>query len=229
MANRKAFEQEVLKWINKIAPGGENQKLYENLFASMNDSEFESFVTDLETGKKKLSVISPNFSGSKNALSVERNLDVAKQLGHDFFKRIWIPKKNNTPTYLTPIKYMVITLPVRRQAQLLDKKISIPEDNNTVDNLTGQPTGKSKGSKISYPEVQVLSAINMKHSLNELMKYRGGDARGFNAMNTIISRTGEVSQKEIEPYSGVVKSTHSLKVMLTGMHLRNTLPAQRTL
>jgi hypothetical protein len=221
--NRKAFEAEVIKWVAKIA-GEDNKKLYEDLFSGMDDKEFDQFVLDLETGKKKLAVISPNFS--KNKISVEKNLKVAKELGYDFFKRVWIPAKNGVPAYLTPMKYMVVTLPIRRQAQLLDKKISIPEDNNSVDNMTGQPTGKSKGSKVSYPEVQVLAAMNMEHSLHELMKFRGGDAKGFNAMNTIISRTGEVSQKHIEPYSGVVKSTHSLKVMLTGMHLKNTLPSQ---
>lgn len=221
--NRKAFEAEVIKWISKLA-GEENKKLYEELFSGMDDLEFDEFVKDLETGKKKLSVITPNFSNNK--VSIANNLKIAKEMGHDFFKRIWIPAKNGAPTYLTPMKYMVITLPIRRQAQLLDKKISIPEDNNSVDNMTGQPTGKSKGSKVTYPEVQVLAAMNMQHSLHELMKFRGGDAKGFNAMNTIISRTGEVNQSHVEMYSGTVKSTHSLKVMLSGMHLKNTLPSQ---
>jgi hypothetical protein len=220
--NRLAAEKEILKWIDKLCPGnGENKKLYETMFSKMSDEAFDKFISDLETGVKSLCVINPNFS--KNGLDTARNLKLAKELGHEFFQRVWVPAKNGVPSYLTPNKYLIIDLPLRRQAQLLDKKISIPEDNNSVDNMTGQPTGKSKGSKISYPEVQVLAALNQEQSLTELLKYRGGDQKGFNAMNTMISRTGHVSLDAIEPYSGEVKSTHSLQVMLNGMMLKNTL------
>jgi hypothetical protein len=221
MSNRKEVESFILKYIDKIAPGGENKKLYEELFSNMDDDQFDKFMTDLDNGNRKLSVICPNFS--KNKLSVERNLSIAKELSHEFFQRIWIPATDTIPSYLTPIKYLVVDLPLRRQAQLLNKKISVPENNNTVDNTTGQPTGNSKGATCTFFEVQVLSALNMEKSLLELMKYRGGDAKGFNAMNTIISRNGAVSQKAIEPYSGIVKSTHTFSVMLNGMHLKNTL------
>jgi hypothetical protein len=221
MSNRAAAESLILKYIDEIAPGGENVKLYTDLFASMDDTLFEQFMIDLDTGKKRLAVISPNFS--KNGLNTERNLKIAKELGHNFFQRVWMPAKNGLPAYLTPIPYLVVDLPLRRQAQLLEKKISIPEDNNSIDNFTGQPTGKSKGSKISYPELQVLAAMGLSDSVTEMIKYRGGDEKGFNAMNTTISRTGGVSLKAIEPFSGNVKSTDTLKAMLNGMHIQNTL------
>jgi hypothetical protein len=221
MSKRQDVQNYIIKYIDKIVPGGENKQLYVDLFASMDDKQFEVFIEQLSSGEKKLAVITPNFS--KNSISIQRNFDVAKELGHDFFKRIWVPQKGNVPSYLTPIKYLVVDLPIRRQAQLLDKKISVPEDNNSVDNMTGQPTGKSKGSRMSYPEIQVLAALNMEVALTELLKYRGGDQKGFNAMNTMISRTGKVSLKAIEPFSSGVKSTQSLSAMLNGMHLKNTI------
>lgn len=219
--SRKAAEQVILTWIDKLAPGGENKDLYSTMFSKMNNEEFKTFIDDLEKGRKKLAVISPNFS--KNEISVERNFKIAKELGHSFFKRIWVPAKGDNPSYLTPNEYLVLILPLRRQAQLLDKKISVPENNNSIDNMTGQPTGQSKGAKISFPEVQVLNALNQKEALTELLKIRGGDNKGFNAMNTMISRTGNVSLKAIEPFTGQVKSTESLQAMLTGMHLQNNL------
>jgi hypothetical protein len=106
---------------------------------------------------------------------------------------------------------------------LLEKKISIPAHNNTVDDLTGQPTGPSKGAKISYPETQVFASMGLYNTLSELMKFRGGDLAGFDAMNKSISQTGSVSLKAIEPYASGVESTKTLKVFLTGMHLKSTL------
>ena len=216
--HRKKAEQFILEYIEKLAPGGANKKLYEIKFKAMSDEDFENMIVGLENGSIELAVVVPNFSAVK--LDVERNFEIAKELGHEFFQRIRMPAKDGLPAYLTPIPYLVIDLPVRRQAQLLDKKISIPEDNNSVDDLTGQPTGKSKGSKVSYPEIQVLAAMGLDQSLTELLKYRGGDEKGFNAMNTMISRTGGVSMKAIEPFAGGVKATAALKSYLNAMHLR---------
>lgn len=221
MGNRKKAEDVILTYIEKLMPGSDNPALYKSLFASMNDVEFEQFILDLESGKKNLAIIAPNFG--KQRLETGRNFEIARELGHEFFQRIWMPAKAGMPQYLTPIKYLVIDLPLRRQAQLLDKKLSVADDNNSIDNMTGQPTGKSKGSKISYPEVQVLAALNQEKALTEFLKYRGGDEKGYTAMNTMISRTGRVSMNAIKPYSGTVKSTQVLSTLLSGMHLKNNL------
>lgn len=221
MKNRSKAQAFIIEQIEAMMPGSENKKIYEDLFASMDDDQFDAFMKDIEAGKKTLAIISPNFG--KQRLSVKRNLDLAKKLGHSFFERIWIEGHGEVPTYLTPIPYMVVDIPLRRQAQLLIKKISIPEDNKTIDNLTGQPTGASKGSKISYPELQVLAAMKLDNCTVEMLKYRGGDMGGFVAMNKMISRNGGVSLATIEQYATGVESTRTLKTFLTSMHLENTL------
>lgn len=219
--NRKAAQDLCLSIIDEMLPGGENKKIYEDLFSKMSDAEFDKWMTGLERGTIRLSVVSPNYSTAK--IDVKRNIGIAKKLGHNFFQRVWIPPKGDTRGYLTPIPYMVVELPLRRQAQILNKKISIPEDNNSVDHFTGQATGKSKGAKISYPETQVIAAMGMDACLQELLKFRGGDERGFSAMNTMIDRTGRVSLKEIQPYTSGVKSIHTLKMFLNAAHLKSTL------
>ena len=65
--------------------------------------------------------------------------------------------------------------------------------------------------------------MNLDNSLVELMKFRGGDIGGFDAMNKSIFKNGSVSIKAIEPYSTGVESTAALKVYLTSAHLKNTL------
>ena len=219
--DRKGAEQFILQYIEELMPGSENKKIYEDLFASMDDKAFDDFMNAIEKGEKHLAIIAPNLS--KPGLDIQRNHRIAEKLGHNFYQRIWIQGVGDNPTYLTPVPYMVVKLPLRRQAQLLVKKISIPADNNSVDDFTGQPTGRSKGSKISYPETMVLAANNLDYSLNEFLKFRGGDLKGFDAMNKSIARTGGVSLKAIEPYASGVESTRYLKNLLTSMHLKSTL------
>lgn len=218
---RQATEAFILKYIEKLMPGSDNTQLYQDLFTSMDDEQFDQFIQALEKEETTLAVIAPNFGKVK--LMVERNLALAQELGHNFFERLWIKPDDNSPAFLTPKEYLVMDLPLRRQAQVLVKKISIPEDNQSVDDLTGQPSGKSEAAKISYPETQVLAALNLDKTLNELLKYRGGDTQGFNAMNDSFSRTGGASQEAIKHLAGGVKSTQTLHTILLAMHLSNTL------
>lgn len=219
--NRKAAERFILDYIEKLMPGSENTALYREYFASMDDETFHGFMDALAKEETTLSVIAPNFGKVK--LTVENNLKIAEELGHNFFERLWIKPDDNTPAYLTPKQYLVMDLPLRRQAQVLVKKISIPEDNQSVDDLTGQPSGKSEAAKISYPETQVLAALNLDKTLNELLKYRGGDTQGFNAMNDSFAKTGGASQEAIKHLAGGVRSTQTLHTILLAMHLSNTL------
>ncbi len=218
--NREKTQEFILDYIEKIAPGGANKKIYLDYFSTLDDDGFDEFIQKLEQEEFTLSIVAPNFSDIR--LDVDRNIEIGKELGHDFFQRIWVPETEDTPSYLTPNKYMVLDLPVKRQAQILTKKITIADHNNTVDDMTGQPTGDSKGSKISYPETQVLAAFGLTQSLREFLKFRGGDEGGFNAMNTLIDRTGSVKLDGIEKFSTGVKSTQTVKVFLTSMHLKTT-------
>lgn len=221
LGNRAAAQKFILAYIDKLLPGSENKKIYEDMFSKMSDKDFDAYIAKLENKQTRLVIVAPNMSKFK--LDVKRNIEIGKELGHNFFQRIWMDSGDNTPKYLTPIPYLVVKLPLRRQAQILVKKISIPEDNKSVDYLTGQPTGSSKGAKISYPELQVLAARGLDNMTVELIKYRGGDQTGFTAMNNSISKTGGVSLKALDTLGTRVKSTQTLSTYLTCMHYSNTL------
>jgi len=217
---RKDAEAFVLKWVGEIDPSGHNVGLYKKKFAYMSDEDFDQFIDAIEAGKLDLCIVAPNLSDVH--LDVGRNLEIGQKLGHKFFERVWMPAEDGHPAWLTPKEYLLLVLPKRRQAQHLEKKISVPQDNNSVDDMTGQVTGASKGSKISYPELQVMMAMGLEQSATELMKVRGGDEGAFNASNTMIQRTGEVSMKAISPYATGVKANQALEVLLTGMMLKAT-------
>jgi len=214
---RKKTQEFIIKYIDKIAPGGENKKLYTDLFNSMSDKEFNRFMEKLSNGMN-LSVIAPN--GSKIKLDVDRNIKIAKELGYDFFQRLNIWEHDGLPAIKTPNKYMVMSLPVRRMAQLLTKYISIPTDDKSIDLTTGQVTGKSKGSKLTMPELQILAGLGLKDSVVELMKYRGGDRGGMNALSKSLFINGTASQKVLEQYATGVVSKQTLKSYFNAMHIK---------
>jgi hypothetical protein len=219
--NRKAAEELIVDMVSKIDESGFNADLYKKKFAAMSDADFDAMIEGLEKGTVNLVFVAPNFGNVK--IDVEKNLDLAQELGFNFFERINLPQQGDIPAYLTPIPYLVVRVPVRRQAQLLEKKISIPDSTAVTDDLTGQVTGSSKGSKISYPEVQVLAAAGLDNMLTELLKVRGGDEGAFNAFSTMISRSGEATLNSVEKFSTGVQAQAALSVLLRGMMINSTL------
>jgi hypothetical protein len=219
--NRKAAEAVILKRVEQMAPGGPTTQIYRDMFARMDDQAFDAFMTKLKGGMR-LPILDPNLGTHK--LTVENALKMAKDMGHDFYQRVWInPNDGKTPAFLTNKKYLVLDLPYRRQAQLLEKKVRIPKHNRSVDELTGQAAGESKGSKLSSPEIQVLAALDLPNTITEQIKVRGGDIKAFDASNNMVDKTGGFSMKAIEHLAGGVESTKTLSTFLTAMHLSNTL------
>ncbi len=219
--NRKAAQEFIVKYIDKITQGGPTVNIYKTMFAGMSDKDFDKYMADLESGEKFLVVVVPNFS--KKRPSTENNLEIAKELGHEFFQNLYIEGKNGLPSYLTPVKYLVVDLPVRRASQSLTKKISVPDNMKVIDTLTGQPTGDSQGAKISYPELQVCAAMGLNKSMLELMKYRGGDVKGHAALRASLSNYGRAQLENLKQFSSGVESTKLVNTYLTSAMLKSNL------
>jgi hypothetical protein len=221
LGNRKAAEAFVYKAVEALLPGGGNAELYQAYFAKMTDAEFDDWIGMLERNEAQLRLIAPNLT--KVTLDFKRNLAVADKYNVKLYQRAWLTDPKTGDTTLTPKKYLTVHLPIRRQQQLLTKKISIADDNLHIDELTGQPTGVSKGATLSFPEMQLLYAKGLTNTTLEFIKLRGGDAKAFNEMNRQIVQTGTANVAEILRMNTRVTSTVSLSIILTGMHLSNNL------
>jgi len=219
---RKHAEEIILKYIDKILPKSANVELYRTYFDSLTDEEFKLYIERLENKEEHLYLIVPN--DGKHKISIKNNIKLAKELGYDLFQNLTVISSDpNKPNYTYPTKTLILDLPFRRTVQTISKKISIPEDNETINMLTYQPTGKSKGAKLSYPELQILSATGLDKSLKELLKYRGGDPGAFKAMYALLQKYGKVDENTLDNFSTGVVSTNTLRSFITGMHFRTTL------
>lgn len=219
--HRKEFTDFVCTYLDKLLPGGGNGAYMRERLDAMPDAELDAYVAKLESGEEIIPLTSPNLAEHK--LSIERNLKLAKELGHDFFQHLRLTDPASNTTYITPEKYLVVLLPIRRQRQLQRKKITIPENTRHVDELSGQVTGPSKGAKISMPELQVLYSQDLNEPLLELIKWRGGDIKGQQLLYRSLMETGRASQRALMTIPTKVKSNQTLKVILEAMMLKNTL------
>lgn len=224
--NRRAAEAVILDVIDSIVPGNPNVQIYQDRFNPkspnyITDKQFDAWMERIRRGEGALVYMEP--PNGQFPIDVDRNIEVlGPKYGIEFFQHIWY-QDSTGDWFLTPNTYLILPFPVRRQAQLLVEKISIPEHNHSIDDFTGQVSGDSRGSRISYPELSLLKAFGLKKSIEEFMHWRGGDVKGNRVMNQSILKTGGVSMDAIAPYSGEVVSTRSLREVLFGMHLDTTL------
>jgi len=219
--DRKACEAEIIKWVSKLDPSGKSTDVYKEMFGKMSDKDFDDYIAAIEAGQDYISVICDNLNGKQ--VNTDNNLKVAKEMGYEFFHRLWLTDDVSGQVFLTNHKYLCLHLPVRRQIQTLVNKISIPEDNRHLDELTDQPVGVSKGSSLSLPEIMVLYAQGLEKGIEEMIKFRGGDLKAMNAMDKEIINTGGVKMETISHLGTRVKSAETLSTMLKAMHLDNNL------
>jgi len=218
---RAAAQAKIIKYIDKMHPGSPNKKMYEDRFATMSDAEFHQFMSDIRDKKIYLRIIVPNFA--KSGFDLKNLYAISRELGAEPYQRVWVPTRNGVRSYLTPNAYFVGYMPLGRQAQFLEKKISIPKDDRVVDQITGQATGDSKGAKVSAPEAHCMIAMNLENNLVEMMKIKGGDPGAYSAANAYIDRTGEFSIEQASQYSTGVQSKKSLVQYFRAAHIRTDL------
>ncbi len=222
MSNRKKIEDFCCAVLTGMDPSGINAKIYrEKVFAPMDDKAFAKFIDDLKNKKRHLVMYAPNYGPVK--FDLQRNIDIGKKLGRNYYERVWFKGRKNLPDQLSPVPVMVFPTLNRRQAQLVTKGVSVPKDMRTINALTGQPTGESRSAKISMIEAQLCAAVGTISPMVELFKYRGGDVKGGAALTGMLVNTGKASLKALEPYAGGVESTNYIKALFNAAHIKINL------
>lgn len=188
----------ICKLCDTMEPSGLNSKRYRQIIGNMNDKEFDQFMNYMKEGKWQLHLVAPNMIVN---LQNEDLLKACDMIGLDLFQRVWMYDKATGRKYLTDNKYMFVKLPIRRQQQFLDEKISVPDNDRTIDGLTGQVTGDSRACSITNPEIQILAARGLDKTMQELVNIRGGNIHGYSEFRRMLEENGEADLDMIDPNS----------------------------
>lgn len=221
MTPREKATKELLGFVSELLPGSPNEELYRDILNKMSDAEFEDYMQHLADGEELISIYRPN--NAPYHFDEANIIEMGERIGTKMLQRVWLVDPSTGLKYRTEAEHAILDIPVRRQVQMLQKKVSIPENNNVVDERSGQAAHESKGGSISYPELQILSARGLENTALELIKVRGGDEVAGNLIDRSIAETGSATLKTLETVPSKTKATQTFSTLLTGMHLKNTL------
>jgi hypothetical protein len=218
-SKREIVEKRLMYFINKLDPTGFNKAIMLKKLESMSDSEFASWIDDLEHGRDKIRIYAPNMIVNLkrvNAIAVlqELKIPITERI------KIWDPLDER---YMMPdIEYLIIRIPVRRLKQDLVAKRSIPTSDTAIDLFTGQVRKPDKGSSISAPEASVILSRGLVNSAVELISIRGGNVAGYAEFKGMLIDTGQVSTKDVNPETRAT-SADTVRSLLQAMMIDNNL------
>ena len=216
---RKAFETFILKVMDKQDPSGFNTNHMKSFFAGLSDKQFDNWVIALHTKKAKIPLYQPPYIV---VLKREDSIATAKFLGITIEERIRIWDSDGQRFVLTPHRYTILRLPVRRLKQHREDGLSVPESDRRLNPLTDQVVQPDKGSAISAPQSQVMVSQNLLKTTSEYINVRGGDLGAYNQYKQSLESTGHVRLDEITDTTGV-KSAEVLSTLLFGMGIDNNV------
>ena len=180
--HRKKAEAYIFSILEAIDPSGINLKIGKECIPQMSDAEF------VEMAKMGIPLYQP--VGGKTKISYKRNIKIAQKMNIPLEEKVWLTEPKTGLTHLTRHPHLILLLPVRRQTQMLEKKMSVAKHDKVRDKITGQVTGPSKASGISFPEAYIIYSDKLDESLQEFLHARGGNEAVNRAFYQAIRMTG---------------------------------------
>ena len=216
---KKEIIDKICKICDIMDPSKLNSNRYHKILDKMSPKEFNQWMTYVKDGKWILHIVAPNMVVN---LRNENLLKAADAVGVKLFHRIWMHDPNTDRTFLTDNEYLVLPLPIRRQQQFLDEKMSVPEDDKHIDGMTGQVTGDSKSTQITNPEINILAFRGLDTTLEEMVNVRGGNMVAYGEFRKQAEETGEVHMNELDPTTRS-RTAVIAQVLLNAMHIENNI------
>lgn len=213
---RQQVQDYVLKVMSMQDGTNYNTQVYIDLFNGMSDEQFHAWMETLRDNKHaKLTFLAVPF---KVVISLSRALEASKFLGVEIMERLRLWDPISKRYCLTPEKYMILRLPVRRLKQYLMDGLSVPDSDKRLNPLTDQVVKPDKGSAISFPQAQMIAEKGLTNTLHELITVRGGNLEAYAKMKTEIEETGESDISVVDNTQGV-RSGQTLRSLFYAMHL----------
>lgn len=213
---RKAVEASIHRHLKMIDPSGVNNQMYTEIFKTLD-------------GKGLLKIIEsrvPIFIPPNSPVYIDpyKVVDLAREeFGYEFRQHGWLTDPKTGIISKTKFKHLFIEVPIRRQTQMIEKKISIPKHNRTIDKLTHQPTGDSKSSGFSFPQSYIMFSQGYDQTLGEFLQDRGGNLKAMQVIDRNIRANGHSSRMFPGKAQTKTKSVTTGGIIYKCMHLGNNM------
>lgn len=198
---RKQIEFKVIQTMNLMDPTGINAKKYQTMFASMNDKQFENWITKfLADEKSNFRVDIEEFGDGSRVMKFENISKAAKFLNVKLFEYVFIPHLSSNPNKPIRTKQPVLVgyLNVKRVQQLVSKKTGLALDDRKRDEQTGKLKGDSKAGTMTAIENELLAGMGATDILSEISGARADNVTEYDNMLSEISKTGSVRLEDIK-------------------------------
>jgi len=207
----------ICKVMDQLDPSKVNSQRYIIFFKTLDEKGLKRFITLLKEKKEQIFIVFPNMKMNLEMEDIKKASVLTKT---ELTSRVWLVDEFSGKKYLTNERYPILKMSVRRMQQFLDNKLKVPNDDKSIDGLTGQVSGADGKASFSVQETRVLHSRGLDKSLVELLKIRGGDIDTYGEFRRQLEETGSCNTENITSQTRV-KSAHTLNVLLRGMHLDN--------
>ena len=214
-ALRKKAEADVLAVITATDKSGKNTEILKQFFSKASDDDFIKMM------KAGVPIYAP--VGGPVKITHTNNLKVAKKLGLLLEQRLYLTDPKTGLCQRTRWPHILLKLPVRRQTQMIDKKLSVAKHDKIRDKLTGQVTGPSKSSGVSFPEAYVMFSGSYDSTLEEMLHGRGGNEKLNRAFYKSIRETGRGYIKIPGAENTASKATRTQSAIFKAIHIGNNI------
>lgn len=202
----------------KVTKETPNVDFWVRRFATMNDQEFEKFVT------KPFSIYYQT-SGLKHEPSM---LDIIKGLESidvPLLEEVYLPYKYKSADG-KPIKSkkcLVLYIHMKRMKQLLTKKNGMSIESKIRDARTGLLTGKDKNGRESDREFESLAISGLTNTMKEFGRARADSMNDKSKLNNLIKTMGQASIEELDNDPSDSLSKNLLSTYFLGAGLMTNL------
>ena len=197
---RKKFMDYLTKVMDLLDPSGQNSKNYQELYDSMSDQEFDTYIKKFfkdERANFYLEVIE-----YERPLTIENIKKCADFMKVPLLERVAFPYLNgdSETTMVTPYPVPVGYIHEKRLQQTLMKKSAGSTKIQKRSPLTGQVTADDKNARNSDLESYSLAAVGADAALTEFMDPRADNEKAKQEMYNDIAKNGYVSLQDLDLY-----------------------------
>ena len=187
-------------------------------FATLNDKQFEEFVT------RPLSIYyqTSGLRREPSMININHALD---EINVPLLEEVYLPykykDKNGRP--MKTKKCLVLYIHMKRMKQLLTKKNGMSIDTKTRNAMTGLLSGPDKNGKSSDHEFESLAVSGLTNTMRELGRPRAAAMDDKSLMNSTIKTMGQVRLSDLQNDPTDDLSKNLLNVYFIGAGLMSSL------